>query len=274
MTATGNYAIHGGVSGRERLRVLGRVMAAPTAALLDRVGVHDGHACIDVGCGGGDASLELAWRASPSGSVVGLDLDGVKLQIAREEAARRGVKNLEFRHADFREFAADAAYDVVYARFLLTHLSDPAAAVQSFFRCLRPGGMVAVEDIDFSGMFTHPPSPATQRYIELYCATVRNRGADPNIGPRLPSLLIDAGFDEVGVAVVQPVGLTGEAKLLNPLTMQGITDAVLADGLASQAEIDQLVADLFAFAENPYTLAGLPRVVQAWGRRPASAPST
>lgn len=270
MTTTGSYVIRGGVSGRERLRILGRVMAAPTAALLDRVGIRAGQSCIDVGCGGGDATLEIARRVTPRGTVVGMDLDEVKLQIAREEAERVGAANVSFHHLDFRDHSADGDYDVVYARFLLTHLTDPAAAVRSFYRYLRPGGIVAVEDIDFSGSFTSPPSPAAQRYFELYCATVTKRGADPNIGPRLPSLLLDAGFDDVGVAVVQPVGLTGEAKLLNPLTMQGIADAVLADGLASQPEIDQIVADLIAFAENPHTVAGLPRVVQAWGRRPTS----
>jgi hypothetical protein len=51
---------------------------------------------------------------------------------------------------------------------------------------------------------------------------VLRRGGDPNIGPKLPSLLIDAGFADVGVAIVQPVGLTGEAKLLNPITMDSI----------------------------------------------------
>ena len=266
----GHYAIRGGVTGRERLRILGRVMAAPTAALLDRIAIREGDACIDVGCGGGDATLDLALRVGPHGTVVGLDLDDVKLQIAREEAQSRSLANVTFHHLDFRDHSADRAYDVVYVRFLLTHLEDPAGAVRAFFTYVRPGGAIAVEDIDFSGSFTHPPSPAAARYFDLYCATVRRRGGDPNIGPKLPSLLLDAGFDEVGVAVVQPVGLTGEAKLLNPLTMQGIADAVLADGLASSEEIDRLVDELIAFAENPRTVAGLPRVVQAWGRRPLS----
>jgi len=197
-------------------------------------------------------------------------MDEVKLQIAREEAAACGASNVEFHSLDFRQHAADGTYDVVYARFLLTHLPDPASAGRAFFDYVRPGGIVAVEDIDFSGNFTFPPSPAAERYSELYVATVLRRGADPNIGPKLPSLLIDAGFADVGVAVVQPVGLTGEAKLLNPITMQGIADAVVADDLASREEIDRLVEELFSFAADPRTLAGLPRVVQAWGRRPAS----
>ena len=264
------YAIRGGVKGRERLRILGRVMASASAALFDRIALRDGHVCLDVGCGGGDATLAIARRIAPHGRVTGVDLDAVKLEIAREEAALQHVTNAEFDRLDFRDHSADGAYDVVYARFLLTHLIDPAAAVRTFFSYVKPGGTIALEDIDFSGHFTYPPSHAAERYFELYRATVHRRGGDPDIGPKLPSLLFDAGFDEVDVAVVQPVGLVGEPKLLNALTLQGIADAVLADGLASKDEIDRLIAELFSFAVNPRTVAGLPRVVQAWGRRPTA----
>jgi hypothetical protein len=54
---------------------------------------------------------------------------------------------------------------------------------------------------------------------------------------------------------------------MDPLTMENIAGAVLADGLASQAEIDQLVRELYEFAVDPDTLAGTPRIFQVWGRR-------
>jgi hypothetical protein len=84
----------------------------------------------------------------------------------------------------------------------------------------------------------------------------------------LPDLLRQAGFEEIDAHVVQPIGTRGEVKLLNPLTMENIADAVLADGLATREEIDGIVHELYAFAADPTTVAGLPRVVQAWGRRP------
>lgn len=148
-------------------------------------------------------------------------------------------------------------------------MSDPAGAVSALHRHLRPGGILGVEDIDVSGYFTYPESKAFRRYHELYCATVSRRGGDPNIGPRLPALLRQAGFDDVGVSVVQPIATQGEAKLINPLTMENIASAVLEDGLASQDEIDEVVRELYQFADNPSTVAGMPRVVQVWGRRAA-----
>jgi SAM-dependent methyltransferase len=267
MSDADHYVIRGGLEGRERLRLLGRVMHASTGGLLDRLPIVAGAACLDVGCGGGDVSAELARRVGPSGRVVGVDIDDTKLAIARSEAAAHGLGHLEFVKADVREASFAEPFDVVYARFVLTHLSDPAAA--DFVRHTRPGGTVAVEDIDFSGHFGWPPSAAFERYRALYCAAVRRRGGDPDIGPRLPGLLLAAGLEAMGVSVAQPVALQGETKLLNPVTMENIADAVLADGTASRAEIDQIVADLRAFAADPTTLAGVPRIVQAWGRRPS-----
>ncbi len=263
-----HYAIRGGLQGRERLRVLARVMHESSMSLFDRIRVRDGLACLDVGCGGGDATVELARLVAPEGRAVGIDLDEKKLEIARAEAELKGVTNIEFRVSDIRETSETESFDFVYSRFLLTHLSDPAGAVRAFYRHLRPGGFVGVEDIDFHGHFTYPPSKAFERYHELYCATVMRRGGDPNIGPRLPGLLKECGFESVGVAVVQPIAMEGEAKLINPLTMENIAGAVLEDGLASQEEIDKLIQQLYEFTADPDTIAGVPRVIQSWGRRP------
>src|SRR5437870_4636817 len=268
MAHSTHYVIRGGTEGRERLRILGRVMHASSMALLDRLGPRDGLACLDVGCGGGDATLELALRVAPHGKVVGVDIDETKLEIARHEAQQQGVANVVFQLSDIREASGESEFDIVYSRFLLTHLSDPAGIVRAFYANLRPGGVLGVEDIDFSGYFTHPKYQAFARYHELYCATVSRRGGDPNIGPRLPLLLKRCGFEHVGVSIVQPVGTEGEAKLINPITMENIADAVLADGLATREEIDGVVRELYQFAADPNTVAGMPRVVQSWGRRP------
>lgn len=263
-----HYVIRGGLEGRERLRVLGRVMRESSGILFDRLELRDGLSCLDVGCGGGDATLELARRVAPGGHVIGVDIDETKLEMARAEAAEQGIANVEFRRVDICDTPEATTFDVVYARFLLTHLSDPAGVTHTLYQHVRPGGRIAVEDIDFSGHLTYPESNAFRRYHDLYCAAVRNRGGDPNIGPRLPLLLKDCGFDEIGVSVAQPIGLEGEAKLMNPLTMESIAGAVLADGLATRDEIDAIVRELYEFAADPNTLASTARVVQAWGRRP------
>src|SRR5262249_21531875 len=80
MVGSEHYAIRGGVAGRERLRILGRVMASSTRSLFERLGVGDGLTCLDAGCGGGDVTLELARRVGPRGRAIGVDIDGTALR--------------------------------------------------------------------------------------------------------------------------------------------------------------------------------------------------
>jgi hypothetical protein len=129
--------------------------------------------------------------------------------------------------------------------------------------------LIAVEDIDFSGAFVYPESAAYQRYHELYCTAARQRGGDPDIGPRLPFLLRQGGFASIGVSLAQPVGIDGDVKLINAITMENIADTVIGQGLASREEIDAVIRGLYDLAADPESLAGTPRIFQAWGRKAA-----
>ena len=261
------YVIRGGLEGRERLRVLARVMWPTTSALFARVGIAPTARCLDLGCGGGDVTRELAQIAS-DGFVVGTDLDATKVELARAETAKAGVDNVEFRIDDVLQPPADdQRFDVVYARFLLTHLADPAKALENITARVEHGGVLVVEDIDCSGHFCYPPSPAFVRYVEWYIETARARGCDPNIGPRLPGLLRDAGLDEIAMNVVQPAGFSGEVKLIAPITMEAVADAMVAADVAASEEVNQTIDDLYAFTNTEATVQSLPRIVQTWGRR-------
>ncbi len=86
-----------GIVGEEHLGILARVMRASSTSLFDRLGLYDGLACLDVGCGGGDVTLELARRVAPKGKAVGADIDQTKLELARHEAQQQGVANVTTR---------------------------------------------------------------------------------------------------------------------------------------------------------------------------------
>jgi SAM-dependent methyltransferase len=263
-----HYVIRGGVEGRERLRILSRVMRPTTLSLFDRVGIKEQMACLDVGCGGGDVTLDLAELVGSDGSVIGWDIDEIKLGLARHEAEEKGVGNVEFSIFDIGQSEAASEFDLVYTRFLLTHLRDPAGALSKIRQALRPGGIVIVEDIEITGYFCYPDSAAFRRFIELYTLAVQRRGGDPNIGLRLPVLLLDAGFERMQANVVQPAGIEGEVKLLTAVTMENIADSVVTEGLAGRNEVDDVIARLYELARDSRTFLSVPRVVQAWGYRP------
>ena len=264
---TGAYVIRGGVEGRERLRLLSAVMGPSTRALLAEVGIAAGAACLDLGCGGGDVTLELARALGPGGRVLGVDLDEIMVDMARREAEKHRLSNVAFEVRDVVSWEPDEQFDVVYARFLLSHLSDPGTLIRAVHRYTRPHGVVIVEDIDFRGHFAEPGCRALQQFVELYTKSVEARGADPNIGPRLPGLLRTAGFGNVQMRLVHPAALMGGIKLLTCVTMEDIAEAVEQDGLTTNGELRETIEELWAFARDPYTVLGGPRVFQAWARR-------
>jgi SAM-dependent methyltransferase len=278
------YVIRGGTAGRERLRVIARTMHPTTSALLDRFQLPPGARCWDVGCGGGDVTRELA-RRYPGGWVVGTDVDEVKVAIAREEVAEAGFENVELRQASITATgtgAADVASacdlpsdcdlpsgcDLVYARFLLSHLADPAAALEVMIASLAPGGVLVIEDVDMRGAFCHPPNMAFDRQRAIYDQTVRASGGDPFLGGRLPRLLRSAGLRDVGVHMVQPVAMEGELKTIPALTLSAVSEAALGHDIARADEIVRTLEQLVEYAARPDTLIALPRIVQSWGYKP------
>jgi SAM-dependent methyltransferase len=66
------YVLRGGEWGYQRLQLLARVLRADTVELLCRVGLRPGMRCLDLGCGGGEGTFELAQLAAPGGLVVGI----------------------------------------------------------------------------------------------------------------------------------------------------------------------------------------------------------
>jgi len=258
--------IRGGEEGRERLRLLSEVFGPSTRALLADVGIPPGSACLDVGCGGGDVTFDLARAAGPTGRAVGVDLDRAKLELARRESDERGIPNVAFEARDVADWKPAETFDVVFARFVLTHLADPGALVSTLRRHIHRGGALIVEDIDFRGHFAEPDCPALRKFVALYTQSVRNRGGDPNLGPRLPGLLRDAGFEDVRLKLVHPVALQGGIKLLTCVTLESIAEAVLADDLITEDELRRTTDDLYAFARDPSTVLGGPRIFQTWGR--------
>jgi 2-polyprenyl-3-methyl-5-hydroxy-6-metoxy-1,4-benzoquinol methylase len=142
-TMSARYTIAGGAAGKQRLDVLARVCEPGTRVLLDNVGIGAGARCLDIGCGGGHVSRELAQRAGLGGSVLGVDLDETVLELARADVVAVGITNVEFRCDDAANLD-EASYDVVFARFLLSHVADPALVVERMVRALKPGGAAIV----------------------------------------------------------------------------------------------------------------------------------
>jgi SAM-dependent methyltransferase len=264
LTIVGSYVIAGGKEGKRRLDRLQDAMRATTLELLESAGLKTGDRCLDAGCGGGHVALDMARIVGPSGHITGVDFDPHVLELARVDAKEAKADNIEFVTADASSFDG-GPFSFIHARYLLSHVSEPHRVFAHLKGLLAPGGRIAVEDIDMSGSFCHPPNSAQDRFQALYTEAVRRGGADANLGRRLPALALGAGVHGAQWRVFQPVYASGPNKRMTAITMQMIGGTLLKYGLAKEDEIDALVRQLNAFADDPSTLAAFPRMVQVWG---------
>lgn len=102
--------------------------------------------CLDLCCGGGQVTLEIARLVAPAGSAVGVDMDEIKLALARQTAADDGLVNVEFRQLDVGQWDEPDSYDAVYSRFLLQHLDAPVDLLRRMWAAVRPRGVLIVEE--------------------------------------------------------------------------------------------------------------------------------
>ncbi|MBI5683995.1 MAG: methyltransferase domain-containing protein [Verrucomicrobia bacterium] len=278
----------------KRLRVLDEVYHSTTVALLERAGLRTGWRCADIGCGTGLVTLTMAERVGATGSVVGVDQVQFFLDAAREQATEHGLANASFVCSNAYELAVSevwspgfsrqrqwepakagtpnlpeqpASFDLVYARCLLSHLNEPLRALQAMAALARPGGSVVIEDIDCGGVFAHPDVPVLMRHLDLYQRVMRLNGGDPLIGRKLPRLCRKAGLSDVRYATVRPIEPAEPVKRLYPLTLACLKPAIVEAALATGHEIDALVAELNAMADDPATTVSSCPMVQVWARK-------
>jgi SAM-dependent methyltransferase len=119
---------------------LDRVWRPIGDAALVRAAAQTGERVIDIGCGCGATSLEIAAKVGPAGSVLGIDISAPMLARARERARTLGIANLEFVEADASTYKFGGAADLVFSRVGVMFFRDPIAAFGNLRRALRSGG--------------------------------------------------------------------------------------------------------------------------------------
>ena len=152
---------------------------------------------LDVGCGPGTITLDLAARVAPGGTV-GVDREAGVVAEAQRLLDSRPMPGVEFRTADAYALAFDdESFDIVHAHQLLQHLTDPVAALVEMRRVLRSGGVLAVRDGDYGGFVWAPSDPLLDRWLELYHDVCRRNGGDADAGRSLLGWAQQAGFTEI-----------------------------------------------------------------------------
>jgi ubiquinone/menaquinone biosynthesis C-methylase UbiE len=152
---------------------------------------------LDLGCGPGTITLDLATRVAP-GKVVGIDAAADVIEQAEARRRETDAENVEFATGDAYDLdLPDASFDVVHAHQLLQHLTAPVAALHEMHRALRPGGLLAVRDSDYGAFVWAPADRLLDRWLELYHQITARNDADADAGRHLLGWVQAAGFADV-----------------------------------------------------------------------------
>jgi SAM-dependent methyltransferase len=112
---------------------------------IERLGLAEGAAVLDVGCGTGASALPAAQQVGPTGSVIGIDVAERLLEIARRKAEDRLLDNVSFHRMDMRRtHYPDASFDAVVSVFSVFFVPDMVAQVRELWRMVRPDGVLAI----------------------------------------------------------------------------------------------------------------------------------
>jgi len=216
--------------------------------------LQHGQRLLDVGCGPGNITADLAALVAP-GEVVGIDLSADVIDAAARD---HRAPNLKFAVDDvYRLAQADASFDVVHAHQVLQHLSDPVAALREMRRVLVPGGLLAVRDSDYGGFVWSPSSPMLTRWLELYHQLTRRNSAEADAGRVLHRWVREAGFAALEVSTSTWTfqsdadrawwgGLWADRALQSEFARQSIEY-----GLSDRAELESISNAFRAWAEEP-----------------------
>ncbi|THA23895.1 methyltransferase domain-containing protein [Streptomyces sp. RKND-216] len=217
--------------------------------LLPRL--RPGMRVLDVGCGPGTITADLATAVGPEGHVTGIDAAPGVLTQARETAAERAVPNVEFAVGDvYAPAYPDASFDVVHAHQVLQHLGDPVGAMRAMRRVCRPGGVVAARDSDYAAMTWYPRVPGLDAWLDLYRRVARANGGEPDAGRHLYAWAREAGFAEVSA--------TASAWCFTGAEERSWWSGLWAERTVSSGYARRAVDGGHA------TSAALPRIADAW----------
>jgi ubiquinone/menaquinone biosynthesis C-methylase UbiE len=219
--------------------------------------LRPGMRLLDVGCGPGSITRGLAERLAP-GQVIGIDLSKDALDGARRDAAARGLTNLQYQEGSVYQLPfGEGSFDVVYAHQVLQHLRERGAALREMLRVVRPGGLVAVRDVDWGTAAYWPRDPWIDRFIDVHLRAWSKNGGEPQMGRQLRALFNASGVVDLQITAavwcyVTPADTTawGEAYADRLLTSP-MGERPVEYGLATRVEIESMAAAFRAWGAHP-----------------------
>lgn len=181
-------------------------------AILERRGLASGNPgladllrpglrVLDVGCGSGSITRDVARAVGPTGRVIGIDVNPVLIDRAR--ARNANIPNVSFRVCDIRREHPVGKFDLAYAARVLQWITDPRSVVSMIRKVIVVGGIVQVYDYDHTAAIWQPELPRSMKdFYSAFLSWRADAGMDNRIARHLANVLSDGGLVDVQAKVL------------------------------------------------------------------------
>lgn len=253
-----------------RLAVQHQAWRSPALEAWRRAGFGAGQTLLDIGCGPGYATLDLAELVGPGGRVVALDRSRRFLQALEAMRSERGLANIETIEIDldgpgFPALVADGAW----SRWVFAFVKKPRELLSRVRDALKPGGSLALHEyFHYSTWRLTPRCPELEEFVGLVMRSWRDSGGEPDVGIDLPVWLGELGFE---IRSVRPIiEIVPPSSLLwrwpKEFIEVGLQRMVQLGYLGSGRAVE--ISNAFAAAEAaPHTLMVTPAVLEVIAAR-------
>lgn len=190
-----------------RLALQHRVWRPRALDAWRRAGFTVGQTLLDVGCGPGHATLDLADIVGPSGRVVAIDRSRRFLDFLGAVRSQRGLNHIEPLEIDLNEseLSVEGA-DGAWSRWVFAFLKKPREALGRVSTALRPGGMFVIHEyFNYSTWRLAPRVPEIEEFVAAVMKSWRADGGEPDIALELPRWLAELGFEIRGLQTIVDV---------------------------------------------------------------------
>jgi SAM-dependent methyltransferase len=257
----------------QRLIEQSRFYGELTEQFLRSAGLGTGMRVLDVGCGAGDVSMLAATLVGASGMVLGIDQSPPAIALARRRAEIAGLTYVTFREADLSGLGLHEPFDALVGRLVLMYLPHPATALRVMAQHVRPGGIIAFQEMDMSAARAVPDSPLYLKCGHWIRITFQRARVETDMGSKLFTTFREAGLPEpqmtLGARIGGGVEMPGYEWTAQ--TVRSLLPMMERLGVATAQEVDiETLAD--RLRDEVVTGDGViisPAMIGAWTRQAA-----
>ncbi len=254
----------------ERLGLQHRVWRPEVSDAWRRAGFTAGQTILDLGCGPGYASLDLAEIVGPSGRVIAVDRSPEFLGSLQSAARQKDLRNISthcvnFDEADVPEMEVDGVYD----RWVFTFLRNPKKLLEQAVRNLRKGGRIVIHEYFHYRTFRFTsPAPAFDVFIDAVVKAWQEDGGEPDIAPKLLIWCEELGLTIESLKPIVQI-VTPENYIWQwPKSFVEVSPWRLADlGYMTKEEVEATQREFAAFEKDAHTRIITPAVLEIIARK-------